>query len=125
MPLPAESLPEPPEGLATLPLDPEVSEPVVDPLLPEVPMLPLEPELPDVPMLPDVPLWPVLPDVPMLPLEPELPLVPVLPLPVLPDCANAGTASAKTPIKIALPILFPPWSLTLRPAGNIAIRATA
>lgn len=91
----------------TLPLAPELSEGGVAPV---EPMLPVEPEVPVVPMLP---------------LEVELPLVPVLPLPVLPDCANAGTANARTPIRIALPILFPPWSLTLLPAGNIAIRTTA
>jgi homeobox protein ESX1 len=139
------AMPELAESLPELPLDPEVPEPTL-PLVPELPepMLPLEPELPE-PMLPlepepmlplepepMLPLEPELPD-PMLPLEPvlpepELPMLPLdpeLPLPVEPDCANAGTASARTPIKIALPILFPPWSLTLLPTGNLAIRATA
>lgn len=120
MPEAAESLL--PDGLATLPLDPEVS---VAPVLPEVFRLPLDPLLP---LVPAVSVEPVLPEVPMLPLEPELPVVldgVELVLPVEPDCANAGTANARTPIRIALPILFPPWSLTLLPAGNIAIRATA
>jgi hypothetical protein len=82
-PPPAADIPAPAE--LDFGLEPLVSLAELPELLP-LPMLPLEP----------------LPVDPELPLEPELP---VLPLPVLPDCANAGRASAKAAIKIVFRIV--------------------
>lgn len=88
------------------PADADMPDDALEPL----PMLPLPDE--PLPMLPELPLPPV-PD----PVEPEL--APELPipaeLPVLPDCANAGSANANTaatiPFEIRIGLLPPAISL--------------